>query len=57
MFEPFAVPFGLETVTALERRRRTDLAILNGYVRTRPTSSEHDAAIASFRDAIAEEPW
>ena len=57
MFEPFAVPFGLETVTALERRRRTDLAILNGYVRTWPTSSEHDAAIASFRDAIAEEPW
>ncbi len=40
-----------------ERRQHTDRAIVEGYRRTPPTTAEHDAAIASLRDAIAEEPW
>jgi Arc/MetJ-type ribon-helix-helix transcriptional regulator len=52
-----AVRAGLEAITALERRRRIDRAIVAGYQRTPPTAVEDDAAIASLRDAIAEEPW
>ncbi len=52
-----AVRAGLEAVTALERRRQTDQSILDGYARTPPTSSDQDSAVASLRDAIAEEPW
>ncbi|MHB1930250.1 MAG: ribbon-helix-helix domain-containing protein [Acidimicrobiales bacterium] len=52
-----AVRAGIEAITALERRHQTDRAIVAGYLRTPPTSAEHDAAIASIRDAIAEEPW
>jgi Arc/MetJ-type ribon-helix-helix transcriptional regulator len=52
-----AVRAGLEAITALERRRQIDRAIVAGYQRTPPTAVENDAAIASLRDAIAEEPW
>ncbi|MHB8295543.1 MAG: hypothetical protein ACYDH5_13155 [Acidimicrobiales bacterium] len=52
-----AVRAGVEAITALERRQQTDRAIVAGYRRTPPTSAEHDAAIASLRDSIAEEPW
>lgn len=52
-----AVRAGVEAITALARRQQTDRAIVAGYRRTPPTSAEHDAAIASLRDAIAEEPW
>ncbi len=52
-----AVRAGVEAITTLERRRETDRAIVAGYRRTPPTSAEHDAAIASLRDAIAGEPW
>jgi hypothetical protein len=41
----------------LKRRQQTDRAIVEGYRRTPPTTVEHDGAIASLRDAIAEEPW
>jgi Arc/MetJ-type ribon-helix-helix transcriptional regulator len=52
-----AVRAGVEAITALERRKQTDQAIVAGYRRTPPTAAEHVAAIASLRDAIAEEPW
>jgi Arc/MetJ-type ribon-helix-helix transcriptional regulator len=52
-----AVRAGVEAITALERRQQTDRAIVDGYRRTPPTAAEHDSAIASLRDAIAEEPW
>ncbi len=52
-----AVRAGVEAITALERRLQTDRAIVAGYRRTPPTAAEHDASVASLRDAIAEEPW
>jgi Arc/MetJ-type ribon-helix-helix transcriptional regulator len=52
-----AVRAGVEAITALERRRQIDSAIVAGYKRTPPNAAEVDAAIASLRDAIAEEPW
>jgi Arc/MetJ-type ribon-helix-helix transcriptional regulator len=52
-----AVRAGIEAVTELDRRRGTDLAVVEGYQRNPPTKGEHAAAIASLRDAILEEPW
>jgi len=52
-----AVRAGVEAITALEHRRQIDRAIVAGYQRTPPTALDHDAALVSLRDAIAEEPW
>ena len=52
-----AVRAGIEAVLELDRRRLTDLAVVEGYRRTPPTQAEREAAIASLRDAILEEPW
>jgi Arc/MetJ-type ribon-helix-helix transcriptional regulator len=52
-----AVRAGIAAITALERRQQTDRAITEGYRRTPPTAAEHETAIASLRDAIAEERW
>lgn len=52
-----AVRAGIRAVAELDRRQQTDRAIVEGYRRLPPTRSERDAAIASLRDAIAEEPW
>ncbi len=52
-----AVRAGVEAITVLEHRRQIDRAIVAGYQRTPPTAIEHDAALASLRDAVAEEPW
>jgi Arc/MetJ-type ribon-helix-helix transcriptional regulator len=52
-----AVRAGVEAIMVLERRRQTDRAIVEGYRRIPPTTGDHDAAIASLRDAITEEPW
>lgn len=52
-----AVRAGVETITELQRRRATDRAIVDGYRRVPPNVTEVDAAVASLRDAIAEEPW
>lgn len=52
-----AVRAGAEVITAMERRRRVDRAVVEGYRRVPPTPAETDAATASLRDAIAEEPW
>lgn len=52
-----AVRAGVAAITALERRRAVDAAIVDGYRRVPPTAEEDAAAIASLREAIAEEPW
>ena len=52
-----AVRAGIEALVELDRRRRDDRSIVAGYQRTPPTDAETAAAIASLRDAIAEEPW
>jgi Arc/MetJ-type ribon-helix-helix transcriptional regulator len=52
-----AVRAGAEMVTALEVRRRIDRAIIEGYRRIPPLKTETDAATASLKDAITEEPW
>jgi Arc/MetJ-type ribon-helix-helix transcriptional regulator len=52
-----AVRAGVTAVLEAERRRQLDAAVVDGYRRTPPTDAEHAAAIASLRDAIAEEPW
>jgi Arc/MetJ-type ribon-helix-helix transcriptional regulator len=52
-----AVRAGIEAVAELDRRRRDDRSIVEGYRRTPPTEAERAAAIASMRNAIAEEPW
>lgn len=52
-----AVRAGIEAIAALDRRRRIDEAIAAGYRRIPPTEAEDDAALASLREAIAEERW
>lgn len=52
-----AVRAGLELVAESERRRETDLSIREGYLRHPPGKAEHEAAVASLRDAILDEPW
>lgn len=52
-----AVRAGVEVVAELDRRRLTDLAIVEGYHRVPPTDADRQSAIASLRDAITEEPW
>lgn len=52
-----AVREGLELLVELDRRRLIDTAIADGYRRHPPSSTETDAAWASLREAIAEEPW
>lgn len=48
---------GIETVVELDRLRQVDRSIIDGYRQTPPTDIERAAAIASLREAIAEEPW
>lgn len=52
-----AVRAGVEAIADLERQRAVDRAIVDGYRRVPPEVSEIDAAVASLRDSIAEEPW
>ena len=52
-----AVRAGVEAVVELDRRRERDRSIIEGYQRVPPTDAEQAAALASLRDAIAEEPW
>lgn len=52
-----AVRAGIEALVEIDRRRRDDRSIVEGYQRTPPTDVETAAAIASLRDAITEEPW
>lgn len=52
-----AVRAGLEAVAEAERRRQVDQAVTEGYQRRPAGAAEREAAIASLRDAILEEPW
>lgn len=52
-----AVRAGIKALAELDRRRRDDLAIVEGYRHAPPTDIEDSAAIASLRDAIVAEPW
>lgn len=52
-----AVRAGIAAVLELDRRHRDDRSIVEGYQRVPATDAETAAAIASMRDAIAEEPW
>lgn len=52
-----AVRAGIDALIELDRRRRDDRSIVEGYQRTPPSDAETSAAIASLREAIAEEPW
>lgn len=52
-----AVRAGIEAITAADRRRAIDRALLEGYRRIPPTDVEEVAAVASLSEAIAEEPW
>lgn len=52
-----AVRAGIEVLVELDRRRRIDDSIVAGYQSIPPTGAETLAAIASMREAIAEEPW
>lgn len=52
-----AVRAGVRAIADLEKRRRIDAAIVDGYRRLPPTHAEDETALASLRDAIAEEPW
>jgi len=52
-----AVRAGIDAVRELDRRRLTDQAIVAGYRLAPPTEAERQAAIATLRDAIEEEPW
>ena len=52
-----AVRAGIEAIMKLERQRRTDRAVVDGYKRHPPTETEEHAALASLREAILDEPW
>ncbi len=52
-----AVRAGIELLTAAARRRAVDRAVVDGYRRAPLTRAEELAALASMREAIAEEPW
>ncbi|MGF1667280.1 MAG: hypothetical protein ACFCVC_13520 [Acidimicrobiia bacterium] len=52
-----AVRAGITAIAELDRRAQIDRAIVEGYRRVPPTEAEFDAAVASLRRAIAEEPW
>lgn len=52
-----AIRAGIVAIVNGERQRRVDRQIINGYNRHPPTPAEAQAALASMRDAIAQEPW
>ncbi|MEE9414246.1 MAG: hypothetical protein V3V01_03105 [Acidimicrobiales bacterium] len=52
-----AVRAGIEAIMKLEHQRRIDQAVVDGYTRQPPTETEENAALASLREAILDEPW
>jgi Arc/MetJ-type ribon-helix-helix transcriptional regulator len=52
-----AVRAGIEAILRLEHQRQTDQAVVDGYTRRPPNESEDNAALASLREAILDEPW
>jgi Arc/MetJ-type ribon-helix-helix transcriptional regulator len=52
-----AVRAGIEAITDMDRRRRIDAAVIEGYRRVPAGEADGPSARSSLRDAIAEEPW
>ncbi len=52
-----AVRAGVIAIAEADRRRTVDEGLIDGYTRMPPTPGEDEAALASLRHAIAEEPW
>ena len=52
-----AIRAGIEAVAHAEQQRRINQEIVDGYTRHPPTEAEAQAALASLRQAIEEEPW
>lgn len=52
-----AVRAGVEAIMEIEERRQVDRDVVEGYRRNPMTEAEREAAVASLRDAILEEPW
>ncbi len=52
-----AVRAGAEAIVRLEHERSLDRAIVEGYRCLPPDAREVDAALASLKDAILDEPW
>lgn len=52
-----AVRAGIEAIARIEREQALDRAIIAGYHRFPATSVDDQSALASLRDAIADEPW
>ena len=52
-----AVRAGVEALMEIEERRRVDREVVEGYRRSPMREAERQAAVASLRDAILEEPW
>lgn len=52
-----AIRAGIVAIVHAEQQRRIDRQIVDGYTRRPPTPAEEQAALASMRDAIAQEPW
>lgn len=52
-----AVRAGIEAVTELAHRLAVNRAVVEGYRRLPPARADDAAALASLREAIAEEPW
>lgn len=48
---------GIKALMNIERQRKIDQSMVDGYTRVPPTDAEEGAAIASLRAAIADEPW
>ena len=48
---------GIEAIVRLERQRRIDRAIVDGYTRLPPSEGEDRAALISLSEAILDEPW
>ena len=48
---------GIEAIARLERQRRIDRAIVDGYTRLPPTAAEDHAALVSLSEAILDESW
>lgn len=48
---------GITSVADQHRRRATDQAIIDGYLRIPPSPDDDSVALASLRESIAEEPW
>lgn len=47
----------MEAIARLERERRIDHVIVDGYTRLPPTEAEDRAALVSLSEAILDEPW